>query len=187
MSDNSKKTITEIVGAIVDELSSLEAGDRRRVIQAALALLGDDPLSSVALSEGVHAGDSDDFSPRARTWMKQNGLSSVEIAQVFHPGIDGVEIIAAEMPGSNNREKVRNAYVLLGTGKLLSSGDPIFDDREARAVCERFGIYDQTNHSKYMKAGNEFVGTKEKGWTVTAPGLKQAANLVKELASGGKR
>lgn len=188
MSDNAKKSVTEIVGVIVNELSSLEAADRRRVIQAVFALLGDDPPSLVARSEVTHPADNDDrFSPRAKAWMKQNELSSSDILQVFHPGIDGVEIIAAEIPGTNNREKVRNAYVMLGIGKLLSSGESLFDDREARAVCERFGIYDQTNHSKYMKAGNEFVGSKERGWTVTAPGLKHGGKLIKELAVDTKR
>jgi len=187
MSDNAKKSITDVVGIIVEELSSLEAVDRRRVIQAALALLGDDHQGLVARSEVVYPSDSDDrFSPRAKSWMKQNELSSADVLQVFHQGIDSVEIIAAEIPGANNREKVRNAYVMLGIGKLLSSGESLFDDREARVVCERFGIYDQTNHSKYMKAGNEFVGSKEKGWTVTAPGLKHGASLVKELASNSR-
>jgi hypothetical protein len=96
---------------------------------------------------------------------------------------NGSAEIIAQIPGGSNREKVRNAYVLVGIANFLRTGDQKFDDTDARSLCERFGIYDSTNHSKYMKGGNEFTGSREKGWTLTMPGLKVGANLVKE-ASG---
>jgi hypothetical protein len=180
------KSITDVVGVIVNELSPLEASERRRVIKAALALLGEESINDVALSsvssQSILSEQDDTIPPRARTWMRQHGLSRADIEQVFYFGGEGVEIIAPEIPGTTNREKVRNAYVLLGISELLSSGDPVFEDARARALCEKFGFYDATNHSKYMKGGNEFVGSKEKGWTVTAPGLRHAALLVKQLS-----
>ena len=44
------------------------------------------------------------------------------------------------------------------------------------------GFFDGTNHMKYMKGGNEFTGSKDKGWTLTAPGLKVGASLVTQLS-----
>src|ERR1700722_15883466 len=102
--------------------------------------------------------------------MKHNGLSLDQIYQVYHLDSNGVEVIASEIPGRNNRERVRNAYILEGIASLLRSGDARFDDVAGRALCESRGFFDGTNHMKYMKVGNEFAGSKDKGWTLTAPG-----------------
>ena len=57
---------------------------------------------------------------------------------------------------------------------------PQFDDAEARRVCEAAVCLDAKNHSTYMKEiGKLAAGSKEKGWTLTAPGLKHAATLIK--------
>lgn len=176
--------LTEIVGAIVDLLSPLPSEERHRIIRASLTLMGDDALTSPNIAQGEQQQDEEGASglpPRARTWMKHNGLTTDQIHQVFHLGSGGVEIIASEIPGKNNRERVRNAYVLQGIANLLSSGDARFDDVAGRALCESRGFYDGTNHMKYMKGGNEFTGSKDKGWTLTAPGLKHGAGLVASL------
>jgi hypothetical protein len=179
-----RKNITDIVATIVGELTPLESEDRRRVIQASLMLLGESLVTSPERVAVDHANDSKDdvdLPPRARTWMRQNSLSTEQLHQIFHPSEDGMEIIVSNIPGKGNRERVRNAYILLGTARLVSSGDAKFEDKAARAVCERYGFFDRTNHMKYMKDGNEFTGSKEKGWTLTAPGLKQAASIISEL------
>ena len=179
----SKKTVAQIAGAIVDELSDLTSEERHRVIRAALALLGEASLKheeGAATSEesGAEVGQ---LPQRARVWMKQNDLSPDQLQQVFHIDGETIEIIASEVPGKNNREKVRNAYVLTGTAGLLSTGDPKFSDKAGRTLCEQSGFYDSSNHTKYMKGGNEFTGSADKGWTLTNPGLKAAANLIKDI------
>ena len=105
-----------------------------------------------------------------------------ELQQVFHLGNGDAEVIAGDIPGKNKKEKTYSAYILIGLSKLLSTGSPAFDDKSARALCESSGCYDQANHSVHIKErGNEFTGTKDKGWTLTAPGLKRAAVLIKEM------
>lgn len=180
-----KKNVTEVVGAIVNLLSPLESEERRRVVQASLTLLGE---QSEGIGKGSpkelegDGGSAGSLPARAQGWMKQNDVSIAQLQQVFHFADGEVKFIAAEIPGKNKREKVRNAYVLLGTARLLSSGDAKFDDKAARSLCEDYGVYDQTNHMKYMKGGNEFTGSKDRGWTLTAPGLKHGAVLVKGLS-----
>jgi hypothetical protein len=180
-----KKSMTEIVGTVVDLLTPLPSEDRRRIIHAALTLLGEDAVAKENVGQREQQQDSEgisDLPPRARTWMRQNGLSIDQVFQVYHLDSNGVEIIASEIPGRNNREKVRNAYILQGIASLLQSGDARFDDVSARSLCESHGFFDGTNHMKYMKGGNEFTGSKDRGWTLTAPGLKLGASLVAQLS-----
>ncbi|HEY3813337.1 MAG TPA: hypothetical protein VGL66_08925 [Caulobacteraceae bacterium] len=120
----------------------------------------------------------------AQAWLKQNGLTSAELELVFH--VDGPEgdVIAAEVPGKSNRERSLNCYLLEGARALLKGGDAAFSDKAARTLCVSLGCFDNTNHSKYLSGrGNEFTGSKEKGWVLTGPGKKRAAALVREIAS----
>jgi hypothetical protein len=183
-----KKT-TEIVAEIVELLTPLDSPERARAIKASLVLLGEtataDPPKGGVDSGSSALDDSGEMSTlpsRARTWMKQNGVSLEELQQVFHLENGSAEVIAGEIPGKNKKEKTYNAYVLAGLAKLLSTGSPAFDDKTARALCLSSGCYDKANHSVTIKErGNEFTGAKEKGWILTTPGLKRAATLVKEM------
>jgi len=176
----STKSITQAVSNVVEQLTDFSSEERRRIVQASLTLLGD---AATTLDEKNDAGkDSDEFSAKARAWMRQYELAPELIGQVFHPDENGMEIIAT-IPGATRREQVRNAYVLSGIAQLLSKGETRFDDKVARLRCERGGFLDRTNHMKYMK-GSEFTGSKEKGWILTTPGLKQGALLVAQMSKG---
>jgi hypothetical protein len=176
------KSVTEVVAAIVSELTPLGPEERRRVIQASLVLLGDAPVASTDGASIAQVDFADvGLMPRARAWMRQNGLSMEELQQAFHIEGSDCQVIVSAIPGKANRERVRSAYLLTGVAQLMVTGEPRFDDREARELCVRFGFFDTTNHSKYVKGGNEFTGSREKGWILTAPGLKQAALLISEL------
>jgi hypothetical protein len=182
-----KKT-TEVVAEIVELLTPLTPEERTRAIKASIVLLGHGiPDGEVHAGVGVavsRLGPDDELSgvsPRASSWMKQGGVSQQDLQQVFHLEKGSAEVIAA-IPGKNKREQTYNAYVLIGLARLLSSGSATFDDKSARALCESAGCYDKANHSVTINhRGNEFTGSKEKGWSLTAPGLKRAAVLVKEI------
>lgn len=187
------KKPTEIVAEIVDLLTPLESSERLRVIQASLMLLGETLATSPRRAAGDIGGgnvegfdnEASDLPDRARTWMRQHGVSLEELQQVFHLQDGSADVIAGEIPGKNKKEKTLNAYVLTGLAKLLSTGNAAFDDKSARALCVSSGCYDESNHSSTIRdKGNEFAGTKDTGWTLTSPGLKRAASLVKEIAKG---
>jgi hypothetical protein len=177
----------DAVSQMVTLLTPLSPEDRRRAIRAALALLGDEAtdFSTAGEIHGDQGQADNNFPPRARVWMKQNGISTDEIQQVFHIADGTVEVIASEIPGKNDKERTYAAYVLTGVAKLLGTGNPFFDDKSARALCKSSGCFNVANHSAYLNdKGSEFAGSKEKGWTLTAPGLKLGAALVKELNKG---
>jgi hypothetical protein len=172
---------------LVEILTPLPSEERARVIRAALVLLGEAQSEppSIADTTGGPEGRLDEhiqLPPRARAWIKQNGISDAELQQVFLIADGRVEVIASHMPGKNKKEQTHNAYILTGIGELLLTGNASFLDKSARALCESSGCYDRPNHSANVKErGNEFSGTKERGWVLTAPGLKRAAEIIKDM------
>jgi hypothetical protein len=179
-----QKPLTQAVANIVQELTSFSSEDRHRIVAACMTLLG------VAPTRFVPEGESDESRPchsvqfpaKARNWVNQHGLTADQFNHVFHFGDEGPEIIA-HIPGATRREQVRNAYVVCGIGRLLTSGETRFEDKVARGVCESGGFFDSTNHMKYMKC-SEFIGSREKGWVLTAPGMNFGASLVTQLSKG---
>jgi hypothetical protein len=169
---------------VIELLTSLESDERARVLRAAAAFFGESSSVLEPPAEGSVGEISGDLPPRARAWMKQNSIIADQLHQVFHFSGSGVEVIAPQLPGKNKKEQTFSAYVITGLGQLLLTGDASFDDKAARALCERSGCYDRANHSAILRdRGNEFSGSKEKGWTLTAPGLKRAAEIIKEMNS----
>jgi len=181
--------IAELVGKTVALLEPLESDERQKVIKAVLTILEEPSMPPTgnggggAHTSGKTGQGSSVTSPRSKTWMQQNGLTTEQIEQVFDLATG--EVIASEVPGKSDKEKTYNAYVLLGVGRLLASGDSSFDDKSARKFCESLGCYNSANHSNYIaEKPNVLIGTKEKGWKVTAPGLGRGADIVKELTKG---
>jgi hypothetical protein len=118
--------------------------------------------------------------------MKKHDISEEELDQVFHFGEDGSFVIH-DVPGKSSREKTLATYALTGVGTFLTTNQRAFDDSTARGFCETIGCYDRTNHSKHLKEKHpEFTGDKSKGYSLTNPGLKRGAALVKELAGATK-
>ena len=175
------KSVDALAG-LLEILTPMSSEDRARLVSAALVLLGDTQPGASPNSAPTTA-ELGDLSPRAIAWLKQNALTADHINQAFHIA-DGVAEVIGSLPGRNKKEQSYNAYVLTGIGQLLLRGTPSFDDRLARSLCESSGCYDSANHAAYLKdRGNEFTGSKEKGWTLTAPGLKRGAEIIRQMQS----
>jgi hypothetical protein len=175
-------TSIDALAGVVEILTPLSSDERTRVVRAAMVLLGESHINDDA-SINQPAADVSDLQPRARAWLKQNSITIEQLQQIFHLSDGAAEVIAPHLPGRNRKEQTYNAYVLVGIGQLLLSGNTFFDDKSARLMCEKFGCYDSANHSAYLRdRGNEFTGTKERGWTLTAPGLKRGADIIKDMS-----
>lgn len=182
-----KPKVTDVMSKVVGLLTPLDSNERHRVVQAALTLLGEsqpDVSGKLKSQEFVEKEEFQGLPTQARTWMRQQGLSSAQLQQVFHIQDRQAEVIASDIPGKGQKGKTINAYVLQGLRGLLSSGEPTFDDKAARQLCKHLGCYNNANHAIYIKGrGNMWIGSKEKSWRLTTPGLKQGADLVKEIAA----
>ncbi len=180
------KVNSAIAVKVVELLEPISSDERQRIIKAALVLLGEESLSASSSSVDIDDASDEKFplSPKGGVWAKHNKISFEQLAQVFHAEGDNFEIIVGEVSGRANKDKIRKAYLLMGLAEYLKTGNGSFEDKAARSLCEKFGCYDSTNHAKALKFGNELTGSVSRGWTITGPGLKQAASLVAELSSG---
>lgn len=194
MSKATEIDIANIATKIVSLLTPLTSEQRQRAVQAALTLVGDTPLAFKSSTDGsgvsdenVASVDNANITPRVRNWMRQNSLTMDLLQEVFHLH-DGVgEVIAAEVPGKNAKEKTLNAYVLQGVCAFVTSGNAVFDDKSARSVAKTLGCLNLGNHVTYLNdRGNLFTGSKEKGWTLTAPGLTHGSSLIKGITKSDK-
>ncbi len=192
MSDLTKK-LTEIIGL----LEPLSSEDRHRVVKSAMAFIGEPSVDTGLLLDtgastldGVdlkNDGSESNYSPIGQIWMKKNDVTPEILDQVFHPDSKGVLELIATPPGRNKRELTRNVYILVGLANNLGKGVSDFTDEEARSWCQKAGCFDLGNHASIMKTvGNELTGNKQKGWVVTAPGLKRAAEIVNEIIAASK-
>jgi hypothetical protein len=181
-----KQSITNVATRIVELLTPLESEERHRVVRGALALLGEGEIAPAPKPGSEGEGSDTELkavSPRAQAWLKQNGLTSEILQQVFLIEGEKVELIAAEIPGKSRKEKTLNAYILEGVSQFLSSGDPCLDDKTARRLCTNRGFYDSANHAVFLtQKGNKMTGSKALGWKLTVPGLAAGAALIKEIA-----
>jgi hypothetical protein len=188
MSD-SEGAATKALTSIIEALKSLSSEERQRTVNAAMMFLGETmvpkpkPAGGGAAEEDHDDGAGGDHPVHRSKWMKQYGVSAEELDQVFHFNSDG-SFDLLDAPGKSKKEQMLNTYILAGLGKYLSSGgDRGFDDATARQFCETIRCYDQANHAAHLKnRGPEFTGDKNKGYSLTNPGVKRGAALVKEVA-----
>lgn len=176
-------TLTVPMGKVVEILSPLDSDERKRVVQAAFALLGETApagSSSKAASPGSGGTDLSDVAPAAAAWLAKVKITREQLEHNLH--FDGGKVRVIGLPGRATKriDQVVNAYLMSGLASFLATGDASFTDQDARSLCEDQGCYDPTNHAKYIKEfGNRITGSKRSGWKLTTPGLTAAAELFK--------
>lgn len=181
--------LTEAMAKVVEVLTPLESDQRKRVVQAAFALLGEaTPTSATSTATGnasvVADPGGDDapsgISPAGSAWLARAKITKEQLEHYLH--FDGGKVKVIALPGGATKriDQVINAYLMCGFAAYLEAGDAAFTDQDARSLCEHEGCYDPTNHAKYLKEfGNRITGSKSSGWKLTAPGIAAAGALIK--------
>jgi hypothetical protein len=180
---------TGVLNKLIEILRPLKPEARHRNVRAAMIFLGE-TLTPQSIGEQSRLAasvrrDDGNYSQNNERWMRQNNVSPEELEEVFHFNGEEFDIHAA--PGTSKKEQTLNTYILTGLGTFLAKGERTFADATARSFCDKLGCSDPTNHAKHLKArGNEFGGDKAKGYTMTNPGLRRGAELVKTVAGSAK-
>lgn len=178
--------IPKIAAAVFDLLDPLEPDDRQRVIRGVLAMLGD-PVLGGASAGGVYAQDDPvdigGLGPRASKWLQKFSISAEQLEHVFHFDGGSVDLLDIEVPGNSKRQKTINSYLLVGAKQFIATDEPKFDDKSAVEYCKRNGCHDAPNHAVARNAlGNRVSGSKTTGYSLSVPGLKEAADVIKQAA-----
>lgn len=180
-------TVPGASAAIYSLLEPFSEQERLNIVSGVLVLFGQSlqlRSAGATMPPAVvsHHQDSMDLPLKAARWAQQAGLSPEMLESAFYLEPPTPEVIAP-IPGQTAQEKTINCYLLSGAAAFLKTGEPSFVDADARALCEHVGCYDTTNHSKRLKhLGNRVVGSKGKGWKILAPGLKDAADIIKAMS-----
>ncbi len=176
--------LTDITGKVCQLLEPLQSEDRRRVMSAAFMLLGEQASAGTGADEQLLDETTLSIGPNAKRWLRQNHIDESDLHEVFYIQQGNVEIIAHDVPGSSKRAKTRSCYLIAGIRSLLSTDQADFGESEAVEFCRHVGCYDSANHANTRKElGNQLRGHKETGFSLSAPGLRAAGDLVKTMAA----
>jgi hypothetical protein len=186
----SKINITETTGSVFSLLEHLSSEDRKRVINAVFALLGDSlPASATVAAPDKRSvaspslGIEGAFGPKARQWLTNHRLTREKLDKVFYFQGEKVDVHLNTVPGAGKKEQTINCYLLVGAKAYLESDNATISDGDAIALCKHTQAYDKNNHATNRKAlGNFVTGSRQDGLTLTGPGLKAAAELLVRIS-----
>lgn len=173
--------IASLTMKIHELVSELTQEDRRRVFGAVGTLCGDDEIVPRSPVAGSNAEQPPDGLPlRASRWLSQNQIPRERIEEIFHLDGPNVDLLLVDVPGRSKREQTINCYLLLGIRSLLATGEPTVVDADVVALCKQHKCHDVANHASYRKQiANLLAGDKAKGYVLSAPGLRTAAEIIR--------
>ena len=185
----SEDLIPEWTKQVYEILRPLPVEEQTRVISGTLGMLGHAPLGRLTSSfapedERENAINGREFGPNARRWLKQHTVTGDLLAEVVDLTGDDIVLIASDIPGSTMKEKTANCYLLVGVCSLLQNDEPEFTDARAVEFCRFAGAYDSNNHTANRKSiGNRISGDRKTTLKLTAPGLRDAATVIRKIAT----
>lgn len=133
-------------------------------------------------AETTTDNELDGVSPVAQKWMRRNGLQVDHLSKVFSLGGDEIDLVAKTVPGKSTRARMHNVFLLKGVAAYLGGGAARFTHDQVKETCTHYDAFDGPNFSKHLKDfAADISGSKESGYTLTARGLTNATELVKEI------
>lgn len=184
MTENAR--VVELAGALYQILEPEEPELRAKAIAGAAAMLGDGLLNGMLEPGGGSGANGTNggatlagLGPAASRWVRSSGLDEEAIESLFHFEEEVVEYIGDELPGSNQKEQTKYAYLIVGVCSLLASDEASVSDQAARDLCQKYGCHNASNHALYVRGiGGSMRGDKKNGFKLTNPGLKDCGQAL---------
>lgn len=135
---------------------------------------------------GVTDGGLEGISPVARKWMSRNGIDAKGLLVIFSLGGDEIDLIAKNVPGKSERERMHSVILLKGIAAYLASGAARFTYGQLKEACLHYRAFNSANFASYLKSfASDVSGEKNTGYTLTARGLAAATEKVTTILKAG--
>jgi len=202
----------EAIGKVYTALKSLEPAAQQRVIDYVLQRFAlkpskfdvdkqqddenDRPLDDSidqpgTLAESKRNDDAVDeeeadvlagMSPVAVKWMRRNGLTAMQLAQLFSLGVDEIDLIATSIPGKTVVQRLRSVLLLQAIAAFLGSGTAKVSAEKLKQAASDYKADAGSNFWKYMKGMSpDVAGSLSSGFVLTARGMASATDLIKGI------
>ncbi|MGB7131756.1 MAG: hypothetical protein WBD59_13150 [Candidatus Sulfotelmatobacter sp.] len=128
--------------------------------------------------------DVEGISPVALKWMTRSGLTPSRLSALFSLGVDEIDLVAKKVPGEGKKERMHSVLLLKGIAAYLSTGAARVTHEQLKEACLHYDAYDGGNFARHLKSfSSEASGAKESGYTLTARGLTNATETIRNLVS----
>lgn len=121
---------------------------------------------------------------RFNSIVARTKVSAAKATELFDFNVDPFIYHGVSIPGSSNREKMRNVALLLSLKSYLTSANWVADWKEFRATCIDHSCWDQGNSPTIMSHEWFKTGSAAEGITLSPAGIKAAEAILAKLAGG---
>jgi len=122
---------------------------------------------------------------RFNSLVARTKSSSDRAAEIFDFNVDPFTYHALSIPGSSNRDKMRNMALLLALKGYLTSANWMADWKEFRAACMDHSCWDPNNVATAMKYEWFKNASAATNINLSPSGIKAADLVFAKLAGGG--
>lgn len=175
-----EKCFELLLGAYLDSKSSKQT-----------AAIPTSPLHTPAHSADGSSGSSGNTNvapevirTRFSSLVARTKVSAVKAAELFDFNVDPFIYHGVSVPGTSNREKMRNVALLLSLKTYLTSANWFADWKEFRATCIDHSCWDPGNSAKATNHEWFKTGSSAEGIILSPSGIKAADAIFAKLAAG---
>lgn len=119
----------------------------------------------------------------ASNFFSQNSITQEQWELIFHFEGNVCNVVVQDLKEKPTSGKQIKLALLLGIKNQFETGTPSISKDELIDMCKQYATYDSGNFSVHLKKQKTlFLPKGNKGWQLTRPGLKKAAQVIEELA-----